>query len=1076
MKKLLSLMLALVFAFSALPLVGSAEEAAANYVFGPKALFGEMIFSSEGVIVEQKAEGDKTFINCVAAPGQYANGSLQCSFAPLTFFMMEYPYVRVSYRTNSHSSVIDTTTRSSSAGESWGDSHPSCDSNEKWNDLYIDLNTIKGGGGLARTDEYVTLVLKPFGAGTQNLSKNEYFDIEYIAFFKTKAEAEAYKYEGEGDYVSDVSSLVENFFFREASEDDINKYLAEADKLVEEIKNSTTNVEVTGTKYYVSASGNDTNDGKSPDTPWRTIERVNKANLKASDGVFFKRGESFRTVESLNTVTGVTYSAYGDGAKPMIVASVDGGDADMWIETEYRGIYKFAEELPPERDVGTIVFDGGDAWGIQVQQTPKSNKRLANGNVYNGIEFSNDLSLSGKPWGTLDKMLVNNLEFYHDWDTNTLYLYSPNGNPAEIFESVEIVDKGHAISGSGVDVTIDNIAIFGTGSHGIGFGNVKNLEVRYCEFHWIGGSIQGKTLFDRDIGVRYGNAVESYGSSDNFKIHHCFASQVYDCCWTVQAGSGADMNNIQMYSNVSEFCNTGLEVWNSAGSITNMKLYDNYTRYNGYGWSHQRPNKDGNFFYGASATDNVYENNDVYNNVNLFAECNALLVAATGANQYNFHDNVYFMESNKKIGGISANPGQGVGGQIKANYNEENLKRFAATGFEPDSKFYYTAPNPFENMYDLYKNFVVPVETQIDITKIFNDIPENFWGTDAILKVYESALFGGVGDGNFAPNSQMTRAMLTVVLSRLGGYERKYAANKPYEDVAIPKWFSAAVEWAKMKGIVDAGLELFRPDDNITREEMADMLYNYAMTEFKADIKGKTIDAKDASEIGEEYKDGFIFCTDAKIITGYPDGTVNPKGEATRAEVATMIARFEKYMKTAQINEELASEMAAKRAKVFTPAELIDSQVLKCVGLTADVAEDGAVTFIAAAGAYKNNEIMLTITPTEFSLTDYHAVRIVYKSNSSSDRIDVSTRSERYGESWLGTHPVKIGDGTVHDACFDLTDLSGGRGPLPEGAMEVSLALKPFGNTVTLKDSRYFKIEKIVFAKNIVEAKYADVD
>ena len=86
----------------------------------------------------------------------------------------------------------------------------------------------------------------------------------------------------------------------------------------------------TGTAYYVSNKGNDGNDGLSPDTAWATLDRVNEAPLQYGDAVFFERGGVWRNT-TVETKEGVTYSAYGEGAKPRICASPEnGGDPDLW--------------------------------------------------------------------------------------------------------------------------------------------------------------------------------------------------------------------------------------------------------------------------------------------------------------------------------------------------------------------------------------------------------------------------------------------------------------------------------------------------------------------------------------------------------------------------------------------------------------------------------------------------------------------------------------------------------------------------------------------------------------------------
>ena len=479
----------------------------------------------------------------------------------------------------------------------------------------------------------------------------------------------------------------------------IDKYIAETEALINEIENSPTTVEITGTKYYVAADGNDENDGLTPETAWKTIEKVNNAKYLYGDGVFFKRGDEWRQTYALQTTKGVTYSAYGEGPKPRLISSVDGAGEEKWEATEYANIYRFKEEIPgQDRDVGVIVFDGGRAWGIQIQKTREGNRHEI-GRVFNGIEW---FDTTKGPFGD-QRDLDNNLEFYHNWEENTLYLYCKEGNPGKVFKTIEIVDKGHGIVLRGnMDVVIDNLEIYGSGSHGIGGGDVINVTVQYCTLKWIGGSIQGKYIFNTNYGVRFGNAIESYGSSDRFVIHHCYASHVYDCCWTVQFGAAAVMRDVQMYNNVAEFCNTGLEVWQNGGLLENMNLHDNYTRYNGYGWSHQRIGKDANFFYGANACARVNRNNEVHHNINYLSQRFVLLARPTGAEHYNFHDNIYIMEEGKFLGGVTEHPATSSGEwKWDVPYDAETIERTQGEGFEPGSQFYICEKEILGKMYEL---------------------------------------------------------------------------------------------------------------------------------------------------------------------------------------------------------------------------------------------------------------------------------------------------------------------------------------------------------------------------------------
>lgn len=496
------------------------------------------------------------------------------------------------------------------------------------------------------------------------------------------------------------------------SKDLLNKYIDKTEALIDEINNAPTTVTVSGTKYYVSADGCDCNDGLSPDTPWKSVTKVSTFDgFKPGDGIFFKRGDTFR-FDHFEMHSNLTYSAYGEGNKPLLIASVNASGKDKWIATEYPNIYAYAEKIPGDReniaevrDVGNICIDGGRCWGIKVQETKEGNRHDI-GTVSNGLETYT--TTNGRFRGEID--LDHNLEYFHNWDTDTLYFYCDMGNPGEVFESIELALRGRGINmGEWIEtehhgprrsvenIVVDNLEIRGTGSHALYSCFCKNSLVQYCVFKWIGGAIQGKYIFDRNYSTRFGDACECC-FADNHTVRYCYASQVYDCCFTIQWGAPSTMVNIDMHHNVSEFCNTGLEIWNNGGVMKNMDLHDNITRYNGYGFSNQRGGKDGNFFYGAYWIVKESENNHVRNNLNYLSFKFTHLLRATGAKYYNFHDNVYVMENGKFLGGIVENPATSEGERITVEYTEENIRHYQDMGFEPGTEFYLLEDNLLGDM------------------------------------------------------------------------------------------------------------------------------------------------------------------------------------------------------------------------------------------------------------------------------------------------------------------------------------------------------------------------------------------
>ena len=183
-----------------------------------------------------------------------------------------------------------------------------------------------------------------------------------------------------------------------------------------------------------------------------------------------------------------------------------------------------------------------------------------------------------------------------------------------------------------------------------------------------------------------------------------------------------------------------------------------------------------------------------------------------------------------------------------------------------------------------------------DNTKTFRDV-ENNWAKSAIDFATSRELFNGVNELDFAPNQEMTRSMLVTVLYRLEGV-KSGAANK-FADVPADSWYTEAVAWANAEGIVSGKSEThFGPDDDITREQLATILYRYAtklcgMSEVSEDSKALE-KFSDQATVSGFAADGMKWCVEQGIIGGRGDGTLAPGGFASRAEVATMLMRFVK--------------------------------------------------------------------------------------------------------------------------------------------------------------------------------------
>ena len=173
----------------------------------------------------------------------------------------------------------------------------------------------------------------------------------------------------------------------------------------------------------------------------------------------------------------------------------------------------------------------------------------------------------------------------------------------------------------------------------------------------------------------------------------------------------------------------------------------------------------------------------------------------------------------------------------------------------------------------------------------FNDVSPNAWYYGAVDYAVSNGLMNGVGGGNFAPDSPMTRAMLVTVLWRYEG-EPKEGKNT-FTDVPDGQWYTQAVAWAAANGIVGGvGNGKFDPNGNITREQMAAILFRYAEKKgFDTTARGDLSKFPDAGKVSSWAKDAIAWAV-AEGIIGGSDGKLLPQGNATRAQVSTILMRF----------------------------------------------------------------------------------------------------------------------------------------------------------------------------------------
>ncbi|MBR6564788.1 MAG: hypothetical protein IKK71_05065 [Clostridia bacterium] len=378
--------------------------------------------------------------------------------------------------------------------------------------------------------------------------------------------------------------------------------------------------------YYVSNSGNDSNDGLTPKTAWASLSKA--SSVKGSSGtetyVLFERGGLWRG--QLVTSSYVTYSAYGEGDKPKLYASPfnAGGseNASKWVKNA-NNIWTFTSSQL-KNDVGSLIFDDS---------------------LYATKRFTR-------------YAIKSDLNFYHDYTNGIIYLYSTT-NPATRFESIEFNAGNHIILAKSY-VTIDNLCIKFGGKHGVSSGNSNGLTVKNCEFGWIGGSLQHPGTNN----TRYGNAVEIWGYCGDYTVIDNYIHQIYDAGITQQISLTDNTLRKQervLYSgNVIENCNYSIEYWITSTDanpsyIDTFLIEDNLMWYAGYGLCQTRTDRtnachiQGWRFYERNRAKNyVVRNNVMIDSLNQIINIYSTEVNADGSDSMpTFNNNIML---NKEFG------------------------------------------------------------------------------------------------------------------------------------------------------------------------------------------------------------------------------------------------------------------------------------------------------------------------------------------------------------------------------------------------------------------------------------------
>mgnify|MGYP004483115705 FL=1 len=214
------------------------------------------------------------------------------------------------------------------------------------------------------------------------------------------------------------------------------------------------------------------------------------------------------------------------------------------------------------------------------------------------------------------------------------------------------------------------------------------------------------------------------------------------------------------------------------------------------------------------------------------------------------------------------------------------------------------ARSGYDALTDTQKKLVTNYNKLTQAEQVFSSLPSvgdklpftdmnGHWAYDAVSYAYKNSLMNGVNASRFTPDSTLNRAMMVTMLYRMTG-SPAVSGNSVFSDVPSGKWYSDAVQWASVNGVVNGvGKDRFAPDTQITREQMASMMMRYA--QFKQYSTGKSADLSafnDAGSISSWALESMKWANAAGLINGRTASTIAPQDTATRAEAATILMRF----------------------------------------------------------------------------------------------------------------------------------------------------------------------------------------
>ena len=389
-----------------------------------------------------------------------------------------------------------------------------------------------------------------------------------------------------------------------------------SERLKTAILNAKDELKIDGTTYYVSNAGDDGNDGKSPETAWKTLARLSDAPLAPGDGVLFRRGDVFRG--RVYTRPGVSYGAYGTGEKPKFYGwDYNLSDPALWeLYDEAHHIWKLKEKI---LDCGTLVFNDGEAHSRKLIPSYIGGRFVCREDESRVFKMEQEMTENLDLFCSCTELMTDRPGFdgqtfpvphFKGDNYGTLYLRCDRGNPGEVFSDIEALPRRNMICvRKNSHVTIDNLCLKYIGAHAVSAGGHSvGLTVTNCEIGWIGGAVQNYIGNDpnfpeghRGQVTRFGNGVEIYGGCEDYTVSNCYFYEIYDAAITHQRETKVEftkMVGVLYTDNLIESTVYPIEYFliKSGGDtesyMEDIEFSGNIIRGTGYGWGQQRHNKD----------------------------------------------------------------------------------------------------------------------------------------------------------------------------------------------------------------------------------------------------------------------------------------------------------------------------------------------------------------------------------------------------------------------------------------------------------------------------------------------------